>query len=193
MERAQAARLLGVPEDAEPALIRRAYRAWVRLAHPDAGGDPEHFARLTHARRTLLRPGVFEPRPMPAPPPRAPLSVMAHPPRRPALHLLGAAVSIAAVALPLAGVGSVLAAVIAGCAAAAWAWLTARACLRPGADAGHRITLLTLIWLPVAVAQVACSAVLGTAIIETLPVLVLPFVAVIASVNAGAGLWRPLH
>lgn len=193
MERAQAARLLGVPEDAEPALIRRAYRTWARLAHPDAGGDPEHFARLTHARRTLLRPGVFEPRPMPAPPPRAPLSVMARPPRHPALHLLGAALCIAVVVLSLVGVSAVLVALSAGCAAAAWAWLTARACLRPGADAGHRITLLTLIWLPVAAAQVVCSAILGTAIVETLPVLVLPFVALIASVNAGAGLWRPLR
>lgn len=35
-------------------LVRGAYRDAVRIAHPDAGGDPELFRRLTEARDLLL-------------------------------------------------------------------------------------------------------------------------------------------
>lgn len=191
MDRSHAARLLGVPEDADPALVRRAYRIWARVAHPDAGGDPEHFALLSHARRTLLRPRAHDHRPMPAPSPRAPLSAVAHLPTQWLLLAITAIPCLLVVALPATGMSPVVAALIAGIASAAWSWWAARTSLRSDADAGHRISMLALTWLPLAAAQVASSLLLGTAVVETLPLLALPFVAVIASVNAGAGLWRP--
>lgn len=193
MDRSQAARLLGVPEEADPALVRRAYRIWARVAHPDVGGDPEHFALLAHARRTLLRPRATDHLPMPAPPPRLPLSAVVHLPARWPALAVAAALCLVTVALPFIGSGPVVAALVAGFASSAWAWWATRASLRTDADAGHRITMLALTWLPLAAAQVALSAVLGTAVVETMPVLALPFVAIVASVNAGAGLWRPIR
>ena len=190
MDREQAARLLGVPEEADPGLVRRAYRTWARVAHPDVGGDPEHFALLVHARRTLLRPRATDPRPMPAPSPRAPLSAMTHLPDRWPVLAVAAVLCLACAGLPRVGAGHIGTALICGLASAAWAWWAARACLRAGADAGHRIMLLALLWLPLAAGQGAVSAMLGTAFFEMLPLLTLPFVAVVASVNAGAGLWR---
>ena len=56
MGREEAAQLLGVPADADPDTIRHAWRLWARVAHPDVGGDPAHFARLDEARRVLQRP-----------------------------------------------------------------------------------------------------------------------------------------
>lgn len=53
--RQAAARLLGVSPDANPAEIRAAYRAAMRSAHPDAGGDPARAAALAAARDLLLR------------------------------------------------------------------------------------------------------------------------------------------
>lgn len=46
---------LGVPRDATPAEIRRAYRAKAQLYHPDAGGDPEMMQLLNLAYETLMR------------------------------------------------------------------------------------------------------------------------------------------
>lgn len=194
MDRDEAARLLGVPADADSRTVRHAYRMWARVAHPDVGGDPLHFARLTQARRTMLRP---LPWPAPsrgqhAPPPRAPLSAMVRTPTHLAAVVLGALASVAVAAVPLLGITPPIGAFIAGMASASWSALTTRAILRQGADAGHRIAALACVWLPVAALQVGLSAALGTQFVMALPLLALPFVAVVAAVNAGAGLWRPI-
>jgi len=189
-DRAEAAALLGVSPDADAAQVRRAYRMWARVAHPDAGGNPAHFARLTQARRIMLRPPS---RPLPAnPAPRPPLTAMLRRPRRwPALVVLAGA-ALAVVPLALLGLSPAASAILDGGASAAWSAVASRSMMRSGADAGHRISLHTLTWLPIAAAQVAIATVLGIPVIEVLPLLALPFVAVIASINAGAGLWRPV-
>lgn len=191
MDRSQAARLLGVPEGADPALVRRAYRTWARMAHPDVGGDPQHFALLVSARQVLLRSASPEYPAMPPAPPRLRLSEVVYLPSTWPALTIGGVLCLMLVTLPLLGAGLALSALIAGVAASAWSWWAMCSSLRIEADAGHRITMLALTWLPLTAAQVAMSAVLGIALIETLPLLVLPFVAVVAFVNAGAGLWRP--
>lgn len=193
MDRIEAAHLLGVPVDADAAQVRRAYRIWARVAHPDAGGDPTHFALLTQARRTMLRPP--RPRPIgdvPAPPPRPPVTAMIRVPHRLSLLAMGALGAIALVLAPLIGAGAPAAALAAGIGSAAWAVIAARMVLRSGADAGHRIVVLAWMWLPLAAAQLAVSLLVGSGIVNVLPLLALPFVAVIALVNPGAGLWRPV-
>jgi molecular chaperone DnaJ len=45
--------LLGVPRDASPEDIKRAYRRKAREHHPDAGGDEEDFKQITHAYQVL--------------------------------------------------------------------------------------------------------------------------------------------
>ncbi|KAI0317747.1 DnaJ domain-containing protein [Amylostereum chailletii] len=41
--------LLGVPEDASEADLKKAYRQKALRLHPDKGGDPELFKEVTHA------------------------------------------------------------------------------------------------------------------------------------------------
>lgn len=48
--------LLGVPRDASPDDIKRAYRRQARQHHPDAGGDEEAFKQITHAYQVLSDP-----------------------------------------------------------------------------------------------------------------------------------------
>lgn len=47
---------LGVSPDADEATIQKAYRKRAKKAHPDAGGDPEDFKRLTGAYLVLKDP-----------------------------------------------------------------------------------------------------------------------------------------
>jgi hypothetical protein len=56
MRSTDARALLQLPETKplDPAAIRSAYRAEARQHHPDAGGDPQRFERLTAARDRLL-------------------------------------------------------------------------------------------------------------------------------------------
>lgn len=200
IRRDHAARLLGVPADADDATVRRAFRAWASLVHPDHGGDARSFADLCRARDILLRaddPTVGEA----AGEARAHAEPAAPRPRRAWRDVVvwpGA---------PLAGLlalGGVLAAlsVIAGLwvdmpwgiapaalFGAAWCCVVTSAVVR-GGDAGHVIVVRSAAWSVVACGQVAVAALLGIAIIGVLPVLALPFVAVIAAVNPGAGLWR---
>lgn len=51
---ARALLLLPISGPLEGAAIRTAYRAQARGAHPDAGGDPHRFQRLSDARDRLL-------------------------------------------------------------------------------------------------------------------------------------------
>jgi hypothetical protein len=54
MTRAEAARLLGVAEDADAATIKAAHRRLMMKVHPDHGGTDELAARLNDAKRVLL-------------------------------------------------------------------------------------------------------------------------------------------
>jgi hypothetical protein len=55
VRREEARALLGVGPAATAEDIERAFRARVRTAHPDRGGDAELFRRLVTARTTLAR------------------------------------------------------------------------------------------------------------------------------------------
>jgi molecular chaperone DnaJ len=48
--------LLGVPRDASPDDVKKAYRRAAREHHPDAGGDEETFKQVTHAYQVLADP-----------------------------------------------------------------------------------------------------------------------------------------
>ncbi|MFM8896942.1 MAG: hypothetical protein ACKOE2_16640, partial [Actinomycetales bacterium] len=84
VDRSEAAALLGIPVDADEDAIRRAWRFWARVAHPDAGGDPDHFTRLDRARQTML---ATRPLPELVPDPRPPLRQVLHSPTHPALMI----------------------------------------------------------------------------------------------------------
>jgi hypothetical protein len=54
LARREAARILGVDADAEPATVRSAYREQVKEVHPDAeNGDEERFRRVNEAYERL--------------------------------------------------------------------------------------------------------------------------------------------
>jgi hypothetical protein len=108
--------------------------------------------------------------------------------------------------LALSGVATILLSALAGwsplpyaiavttssLAAALWTVWAASEILSRSADHGHRIVALALLWLPIVVMQVLLSLLVGTSFVPILPLLALPFVAVVALVNPGAGLWRPV-
>ncbi|MGG7517606.1 DnaJ domain-containing protein [Allorhizobium undicola] len=48
--------MLGLERDADEAAIKAAYRGKAKNAHPDAGGDPEDFGRLTTSYELLKDP-----------------------------------------------------------------------------------------------------------------------------------------
>ena len=196
----QAASLLGVVADADPETVRRAFRTWARLAHPDLGGDPQHFDSLLRARDVLLateETPATDPSTTDAPAPRLSwAAILVRPtPASVVRFVIGAVLVIALALLPaLMGVGDQVAslAIAAGpaaIAAAGWAVITVNRLLDARADAGHRITALALAWLPLAIAQVVLAQIAGGSLIPVLPLLALPFVAAVAAVNPGAGLW----
>lgn len=83
MERAEAARVLGVASDAGPDEVRSAFRVLIREQHPDRSGraGSVEVSRLVEARRTLLAPvpvGAPAPAPPPAPTPRPAVPLDAH-------------------------------------------------------------------------------------------------------------------
>jgi hypothetical protein len=191
MGREEAAQLLGVPVDADIDTVRHAWRLWARVAHPDVGGDPAHFARLEEARRVLQRPrpGPFGSQPAP----RAPWPAVLRRPDRPVALVLAAVGVVLLAALPaFTSVPFGLGALIAALASAAWAVWATREVLGERGDHGHRIAALALLWLPVATAQVLVSAGAGVSLVPLLPLFAVPLVAAVAAVNPGAGLWRPV-
>lgn len=202
MTRAEAAAVLGVPLDAGTDEVRHAWRMWARIAHPDTGGDPAHFARLDQARRVLADPApavTSSARPRePVPTPHAPLrSVLVRPPHPRVLVLLGVATALLAAAPAVLQAPTTLAIVAtampAAVCAAVWAGYATRQALRPGADAGHVMAMLFLLWVPVALLQQVIAALAGVSLLPVLPVLAVPLVAAVAVVNPGAGLWRPVQ
>ena len=191
MSREEAALLLGVPADADAETVRHAWRLWARVAHPDVGGDPAHFARLDEARRILLRPGPIPFGSRPSREPRGLSSSADRPGPCLCCWLLSGAVLLAvlpAVSPVPFGADAVAAAI----AAAAWAVWATREVLGERADHGHRIAALALAWMPVAAAQVLVSAGAGVSLVPVLPLFAVPLVVAVAAVNPGAGLWRPI-
>jgi len=192
VNRDEAAYLLGVPADAEPDAIRQAWRMWARIAHPDVEGDPDHFAQLDTARRILLQPlpstsEVIHARP------RESWSRVVRKPAHPFALVLAGIVAILIAALAGGAPLPFMVAVAASsCAAAMWAVWAMLEILSTSADHGHRIAALALLWLPIACMQVLVSIFVAASFVPVLPILALPLVAVVALVNPGAGLWRPV-
>lgn len=188
--REEAALLLGVPPHAEPAEVKRAFRLWAAWAHPDQGGSAERFAELCAARDRLLLPHAA---------PRPADSTLVPRPRRAWREVLVRPSALRAAALALGFVAAVATVLVAGptpllalpaaVASAAWCVAVSRTLLR-GADHGHVIVTRSLAWSLVMGAQVAVAMLAGIALVEVLPLLALPFVAVIAAVNPAAGLRR---
>ena len=192
MKRGEAAFLLGVPVDADSDTVRHAWRRWARIAHPDVGGDPAYFTQLDAARRILLHPlpaPVFAAKPKA----RALWSQVLRKPAHPFALGVAGAITILIAALPaLSPVPFAVAAAAASITSAALAVWAVREFLSKNADHGHRIAALSLCWLPIAFVQVLVSVAVGASLVPVLPLLALPLVAAVASVNPGAGLWRPV-
>ncbi len=195
LTRQQAARLLGVAPDADPGEVKRAFRLWATWAHPDQGGSADLFAHLCAARGRLLEPKAVMPLLSSDP------ATIAPRPRQPWRHVLARPAPGVLVLLVLgflAAVAAVLLAWIqpmpwgaipAALASAAWCVAMSKSILR-GADHGHIIVTRSVAWLCVLVGQFALATAAGISLVEVLPLLAVPFVAVIAAVNPAAGLWR---
>ena len=202
MTREHAALLLGVDENSSADDVQRAWKVWVRLAHPDAGGDRGHFEALMHARRVLLANAVkanaVEMDTAPAAehvvPDRPSLrSVVRRPCRGAAIVLVGVAVIALASPVVTLSLAPWVSALIMGGCAAGFAVGATRALLGDRGDVGYRIMCISALWLPLACGQVGLSASLGSDIVLMLPVLAVPLVASVAWMNAGAGLWTPVR
>ena len=202
MTREYAALLLGVDESSSADDVQRAWKVWVRLAHPDAGGDRDHFEALMHARRVLLASVVqanaveadAAPAAEHAVPDRPSLrSVVRRPSRGAAIVLVGVAVIALASPVATLSLAPWVSALIMGGCAAGFAVGATRALLGDRGDVGHRIMCISALWLPLACGQVGLSASLGSDIVLVLPVLAVPLVASVAWMNAGVGLWTPVR
>lgn len=191
MDSVEAAKILGVPVDASAGQVRRAWRMWARAAHPDVGGDSAHFAQLDEARRILLRRRLAQHPVASAPPPRASLRTMVRRPRHPARLVVVAGAAIIASAFPAFGTAPLaLAAAPAAILAGLWAVLSANELLSPAADAGHRIAVIALAWIPIVGLQLLASTAVGTSLLPVMPLVALPLAAVVAAMNLGAGFRR---
>ena len=195
MTREQAALLLGVDADASAEQVHHAWRVWAKLAHPDAGGDREHFEALVRARSILLtHPARPAEQPAPQPRPRAPLRNVCCRPSVRGMAVLALVAVVATLAVFVAPQLTDLgAALTVGMAASTAAIAIQRNLLGRSADTGHRIAALTLAWFPIAAVLTAAVVYQGLAIIGFLPVIALPFVVTVGLVNPGAGLWRPIR
>lgn len=202
MTREHAALLLGVDHDASPEQINHAWRVWAKLAHPDAGGDREHFEALALARSVLmngarvqvsdgLSPGADE---VSLVDPRHPLRrVCCRPSLRGWIAIGFALVASVLVLLLVSQLPDLGAALAVGAAAGGTAIVIQRCVLGTGADTGHRIHVLVVAWLPLATLLAAGATFAGVELIGYLPLVALPFVLAVALVNPGAGLWHPVR
>lgn len=200
MRREQAAALLGVGVDADSTAVRQAWRVWAKLAHPDIGGDREHFEALTRARDVLLAtcrdcdpmnsPGESSS----VPTPRASLRQVLRRPSRRGLLAIALMSFVTVLVILVSGLApDAVSALMLGSVASGAAISVQRTCLGSSADTGHRIALLVTVWSAVATLVAIAATTVGAELIPVLPVFVLPFVATVALVNPGAGLWRPVR
>ena len=195
MTRRQAALLLGVDVHATPTQVNHAWRVWVKLAHPDAGGDRAHFEELAQARALLLRgeatATVQQASDGPHGPGRLSWREAYRSPDRRGLITLGLVAFIGLlVTVGSPHMSTLMAGVTLGVSATGFAVVSERSLLQPYADTGHRIGMLCATWLPVVTLLVVGSAARGVDVIAVLPIVALPFVVSVALVNPGAGLWR---
>lgn len=199
MSRTEAARLLGVDVSADPDTVRHAWRMWARVAHPDAGGDPQHFARLDQARRVLSTPQLPAAAASAPAPARERWSNVLERPRHPIAGLVGAAIAVASAALSgSAGASPTMIqlaslALLASVAACGVAVGVSREVLADRADRGHRMATISALWSLLAGLQLVTAAVVGVSLVPVLPVMALPIVALVGAMNLGAGLWRPVQ
>lgn len=191
MGRAEAASLLGVAPDADPRQVRRAFRLWVAVAHPDRGGCADGLDRLREARDVLLRTEPPPPRATSEPESCRPAArtawrdVLARRGRRE--RVLEAAAVVAAIAVAaVPGFPAAQAAASAILAAVA-AWTIARLRLAPVADSGQRVIVATGAWAGVVIAQLAVSTAAGASLLPVLPLLAVPFVATVSLVLLPGG------
>lgn len=191
LDRGAAARLLGVTPDANAHDVRRAFRLWASALHPDAGGSESSFALLCEARAVLLEAVAPSAEDLPtAPPPRRPWRDVVIGPSPHSMLLLAAGLATAiAVVLVASRTPMPWGLVPAALGSACWCVAVSRVMLR-GADHGHVIVMRSLAWLVATVPQVLLALGAGIPVLEALPLLAVPFVAVIAAVNPAAGLWR---
>lgn len=198
MTRGEAAAVLGLPADATPDAARHAWRMWARIAHPDVGGDPDHFARLDQARRVLMQPLPAATTSVPPRVERRPLREVVRRPAHPGVVAFTAVLVAALAALPglldvpTGTVAFALAAVPAAAAAGAWTTWTTRQSVTPQADRGHRIVMLSMLWLVIATAQQVVAIAAGASLLSVLPLLAVPLAASVSAIDPGAGLWRPV-
>ena len=192
MTRDEAAFLLGAPVTADQEAVRHAWRMWARIAHPDVNGDPAHFSQLDTARRVLLQPAPADAVVLTSAPRKPWAQVLRMPPHPGALTLSAIVTVLLAATAGVTALPFVIAVTASSLAAAIWAVWAAAEILGTSADRGHRIAALALLWLPLVAVQVGVSVIVGTSFVPVLPLLALPFVAVVALVNPGAGLWRPV-
>ena len=191
MGRAEAASLLGVAPDADPRQVRRAFRLWVAVAHPDRGGCADGLDRLREARDVLLRTEAPPPRATSEPESCSPAArtawrdVLARRGRRE--RVLEAAAVVAAIAVAaVPGFPAAQAAASAILAAVA-AWTIARLRLAPVADSGQRVIVAMGAWVGVVIAQLAVSTAAGASLLPVLPLLAVPFVATVSLVLLPGG------
>ncbi len=200
-ERAECAAILGVPVDASAEQLRRAWRAWAQLLHPDHGGNDATFIRVRgaydaliseagdpiapaqmaagHAHPNVASPDdvISAPTAMREPEPRPSVRSMLVAPRRPFFVSVLVGVAIAAAALPSVAGLSVLSTLPSALSSGLVAVTLAYRCLADAADAGHRAVVAAITWVLLTVVQVAASALAGTSILAMLPLLALPLVA----------------
>lgn len=200
-ERAEYAAILGVPADASAEHLRRAWRAWAQLLHPDHGGDDATFIRVREAYDALIsevgdpvtpaqmaaaraHPCVARPddvisasTAMREPAPRPSLRSILVAPRQPFFLSMLVGVALAAAALPSVIGLSVLSALPAAILSGLVAVVLAYRCLADAADAGHRAVVAAITWALLTVVQIAVSGLAGTSILAMLPLLALPLVA----------------
>lgn len=188
MERSEAARLLGIAADATPREVRRAFRLWAAMAHPDHGGSERQFALLCQARSVLLRPPP--PPEITTPPRKAWRDVVVRPGPRGVALLMGL-VALSIVAVLAAPLGPMPWSLVGAALASTVTCMVAGRLLLNQPDHGHVIVTRSLAWIAVTALQCALAAAVGIPAFEALPLLAVPFVACISLVNPGAGLWRP--
>lgn len=187
-----AARLLGVAPSSTPDEVRRAFRLWAAVVHPDHGGNAQQFGALCAARDVLLAPDPLAEAATTSGPSattaRRPWSSVVRKPSAGTVVITAALVAFALMLVPLGAVLPMPWGLAPAAIAATGACVVIGKLLLRHPDHGHVIVTRSGLWGSVTALQCLLAWGLGIAVIEALPLLALPFVAAIALVNPGAGL-----